>query len=117
MQTLAKPKPFSFSGKFLALAVIIAFLSIAVPVYYQPAYELKMEKNSGKNGKHSNPKAREQAEQEYQKVRKEYDQWDRKPNKTPEDKEYIKKLRKLLERLRSKKDFSGENHSQKHKGF
>jgi hypothetical protein len=38
------------------------------------------------------------------------------PKKTPEDKEYIKKLRRLLEKLRKKKDFSGENHSQKHKG-
>jgi len=28
-----------------------------------------------------------------------------------------KKLRKLLEKLKKKKGFSGENHSQKHKGF
>ena len=76
-----------------------------------------MEKTTGKNGKHANIKARESAEQEYEKVREQLQEWSRKPNKTPEDKDFIKKLRKLLERLRQKKDFSGENHSQKPKGF
>jgi len=56
-------------------------------------------------------------QKEYQKVKEELQQWDRKPNKTPEDKDLIKKLRKALEKLRQKKDFSGENHSQKPKGF
>ena len=79
--------------------------------------QMKMEKSTGKNGKHANIKAREKAEQEYEKVKQQLQEWRFKPNKTPEDKEFINKLRKLLERLRKKKDFGGENHSQKPKGF
>ena len=95
---------------------------MALPYYYVQNQEevrdsiREMQKSSGKNGKHANAKARESAEREYQKVKEELQQWDRKPNKTPNDKDYIKKLRKMLERLRNKKDFAGENHSQKYKG-
>ncbi len=112
----------TFSGKLLLLAILLGILTIFVPYYYvQHSDEVQnsireMEKSSGKNGKHVNQKARESAEKEYQKVKEELQQWDRKPNKTPDDKDYIKKLRKMLERLRNKKDFSGENHSQKNKG-
>ena len=116
MQTVSTPKPNFISGKSLLIVIILAFLTVSIPIYYQPVHELKMEKDSGKNGKHSNPKARESAEQEYQKVKKEFEYWDRKNNKTPQEKSYIKRLRRLLEKLRKKKDFSGENHSQKHKG-
>ena len=108
-----------FSGKLLLIAMFLGILTLAIPYYYQPDVQeniREMSKDSGKNGKHANPKARESAEREYQKVKAEFEQWDRKPNKTPDDKDYIKKLRKALEKLRQKKDFSGENHSQKHKG-
>ncbi len=75
-----------------------------------------MEKNGERNGKHANPKARESAQQQFEKAKQEYEYWDKKPNKTPDEKEFLKKLRKLLEHLRKKKDFTGENHSQKNKG-
>lgn len=75
-----------------------------------------MSKSSGRNGKHANPKAREKADDDYEKVKHELDEWTSKPNKTPEDKDFINKLRKKLKQLQQKKDFSGENHSQKHKG-
>ncbi len=125
METLATSKPTpkgsSISGKLLLTVLLFAVFTLAIPVYYSqtdpPEIQLKMEKSSGKNGKHANPKTRESAEQEYQQVKQQYQEWDKKPNKTPEEKEFIKKLRKLLEKLRKKKDFSGENHSQKHKGF
>lgn len=119
MSTLsASFKGSPFSGKLLLLAVVLGILTTAVPYYWvQNQEEVRIkEMSSGKNGKHANQKARESAEQEYQKVKEELQQWDRKPNKTPEDKDFIKKLRKALEKLRQKKDFSGENHSQKHKG-
>ena len=117
------PKGSYASGRFFLIAAILGGLALGLPIYYtQNPQEiqdsrLNMEKNSGKNGKHANPKARESAEKEFQKVKEELQQWDRKPNKTPEDKDFIKKLRKALEKLRQKKDFSGENHSQKPKGF
>lgn len=117
------PKGSYASGRFFLIAAILGGLALGFPIYYtQNPQEiqdsrLNMEKSSGKNGKHANPKARESAEKEYQKVKEELQQWDRKPNKTPEDKDFIKKLRKVLEKLRQKKDFSGENHSQKPKGF
>ncbi len=127
MQILTTTKAFNrnttFQANRLLILVLLAAITLAYTLYFSakttlqpPEYQLKMEKSTGKNGKHANPKAREQAEREYQKKREELEKWDKKPNKTPKDKEYIKKLRKLLERLRQKKDFSGENHSQKHKG-
>lgn len=123
MSTLVtSSKGSTLSGKLLLLAILLGVLTLAIPYYYvQNQDEVQnsireMEKSSGKNGKHVNQKARESAEKEYQKVKEELQQWDRKPNKTPEDKDFIKKLRKALEKLRQKKDFSGENHSQKHKG-
>lgn len=111
-----------FSGKLLLIALLLGVLILATPYFYvQNQDEVRenireMSKESGRNGKHANQKAREKAEEEYQKVKEELQQWDRKPNKTPEDKDFIKKLRKALERLREKKDFTGENHSQKFKG-
>jgi len=117
------PKGSAASGRSFLIAAILGGLALGLPIYYiQNSQEiqdsrLNMEKSSGKNGKHANPKARESAEKEFQKVKEELQQWDRKPNKTPEDKDFIKKLRKALEKLRQKKDFSGENHSQKPKGF
>ena len=79
-------------------------------------HQLQMEKSSGKNEKHANPKARDSAQQQYEKAKQEFEFWDKKPNKTPEEKNFVKKLRKLVEHLRKKKDFTGENHSQKNKG-
>lgn len=111
----------SNSGKLLLALLLFAALTLAIPVYYSHTMpsenQRRMEKSTGRNGKHANPKARESAEQEYQRVKEQFQEWDKKPNKTPEEKEFIKKLRKMLEKLRKKKDFSGENHSQKHKGF
>lgn len=119
MSTLsAKSKGSPFSGKLLLFAAIHGVMTMAVPYYYvQNLEEVRIkEMSNGKNGKHANQKARESAEQEYLKVKEELQQWDRKPNKSPDDKDYIKKLRKMLERLRQRKDFTGENHSQKPKG-
>jgi 5-bromo-4-chloroindolyl phosphate hydrolysis protein len=109
------------TGKVILIACLLAALAVATSIFVsQPLpseIQLKMEKSAGKNGKHANFKARESAEQEYQRIKDQLQEWNKKPNKTPEDKDFIKKLRKLLERLRQKKDFSGENHSQKNKGF
>lgn len=108
---------------WLILAMCFALICAVASHYVVPpdAYQnnqlkMELEKSSGRNGQHANQKAREKAQQEYEKVRGEYQQWNSKPNKTPDDKKFIEKLRKLLERLRKKKDFNGENHSQKHKG-
>lgn len=117
------PKRTFPTAGLLLLAALIA-LTYAVTASYSPPPDLlqdnrakmEQEKSSGKHGKHANTKAREKAQQEYEKVRDEYQQMNRKPNKTPDEKKLIEKLRKKLEHLRKKKDFSGEHHSQKPKG-
>lgn len=118
----------NFTGSFIpvtrwVLMLIIAIAStFAVLSYYQSQRNdtetgrIRMDKSSGRNDPHANQKAREKAQQEYEKIRDEFQNWNRKPNKTPDDKKFIEKLRKQLERFRKKKDFNGENHSQKHKG-
>lgn len=118
----------NFTGSFIpvtrwVLMLIIATAStFAVLSYYQSQRNdtetgrIRMDKSSGRNDPHANQKARDKAQQEYEKVREEFQNWNRKPNKTPDDKKFIEKLRKQLERFRKKKDFNGENHSQKHKG-
>lgn len=121
MNTIATShKGSPLSGKLLLLAIFLGVLTLATPYYYvqnqEEVQDSIKEMSSGKNGKHANQKAKESAEKEYQKIKEELQQWDRKPNKTPDDKDFIKKLRKALEKLRQKKDFSGENHSQKYKG-
>lgn len=103
----------------LCFALICAIAShyVALPGAYQNnQLKMELEKSGGRNEPHANQKAREKAQQEYEKAREEYQEWNRKPNKTPDDKKFIEKLRKQLERFRKKKDFNGENHSQKHKG-
>lgn len=50
-----------------------------------------MEKTTGKN---ANLKARESAEREYEKVKEQLQEWRFKPNKTPEDKNFIKNFGK-----------------------
>jgi small-conductance mechanosensitive channel len=99
----------------LVLALILTYIW-NVPPNEPTNGRLDMAKGSERNSKHVQPKTKEQAEEAYEKIKQELEQWKSKPNKTPEDKDYIKKLRKKLEQLRKKKDFSGENHSQKHKG-
>jgi hypothetical protein len=127
MSTFATPHPNtdlkrSSSGRYLLLLPLVFGLTCAAFYYYkaQPNDDeigrVRMDKSSGRNEPHANQKARDKAQQEYEKIRKEFQNWNRKPNKTPDDKKFIEKLRKQLERLRKKKDFNGENHSQKHKG-
>jgi hypothetical protein len=104
----------------IAAVVLVLALLLTYPLYMSSGGSAKsrldMAKGSERNSKHVQPKTKEQAEEAYEKIKQELEQWKSKPNKTPEDKDYIKKLRKKLEQLRKKKDFSGENHSQKHKG-
>jgi membrane protein implicated in regulation of membrane protease activity len=101
---------------FVGVAILLTLFYWQHTAQSSRDHNLRMEKSSGKNGKHANAKARESAENQYQKVKPEYEYWDKKPNKTPDEKNLVKKLRKQLERLRLKKDFKGENHSQKRKG-
>lgn len=101
----------------LAIGLALTFLALNnIPWYPQQEYRLEMAKKSGKNEKHANLKAREKAAEEYEKTKAEYMEKLRQPNKSAEDKQNLGKLRKKLERLRKKKDFTGENHSQNKKG-
>jgi|GEM_PF-778210 len=104
----------------VAAAVLVLALILTYPLYMSSSGSangrVNMSKGSERNSKHVQSKTKEQAEEAYEKIKQELESWKSKPNKTPEDKDYIKKLRKKLEQLRKKKDFSGENHSQKHKG-
>lgn len=72
--------------------------------------------SSGKNGKHVNQKAQKNAEEQYQKVKEAFDKLNKKPKKSREDNKQLEKLKNQVEHWRKKKDWGGENHSQKHKG-
>ena len=72
--------------------------------------------SSGKNGKHVNQNAQKNAEEQYQKAKEAFDNLNKKPKKTSADNKLQDKLKKQVEHWRKKKDWGGENHSQKHKG-
>ena len=126
MSTYTTPHP-NTSVKLGPAGLLLLLFSLVIgstfTVYYHTTRpnedeigRVRMDKSSGRNDPHANQKAREKAQEDFEKVRDEFQNWNRKPNKTPDDKKFIEKLRKQLERLRKKKDFTGENHSQKHKG-
>ncbi|MDH7447322.1 DUF6443 domain-containing protein [Aquimarina sp. 2201CG14-23] len=73
------------------------------------------EKSSGKNGKHSNKKAKESALDKYNNFKNEFESLKSKPNKTKQDKKMMEKARKQMNHWKGKADFSGENHSQRNK--
>lgn len=101
---------------------MICALFYAITVHYTAPlnistdFQLKMEKKSGRNEPHANQKARERAQQKYEEAKREFEYWDKKPKKTPDEKKLAQKFRRLMEHFRKKKDFTGENHSQKSKG-
>lgn len=82
----------------------------------QPS-RFKLEMSSGKNGKHVGQGAKETAEAEYQKAKEAFDTLNKKPKKSRADNDLLEKLKKQVQHWRKKKDWSGENHSQKHKGL
>jgi hypothetical protein len=56
------------------------------------------------------------AEEAYKKAKEAYDKLFQKAGKSKEDRALLDKLKKQAEHWRKKKDWSGEHHSQKHKG-
>ena len=72
--------------------------------------------SGNKNSAHANQKAKEAAQQRYQSSKSEYDALKSKPNKTPDDKKALEKLRKEVERNKLKADNTGETHSRNAKG-
>lgn len=77
---------------------------------------VNMEKSSGRNRKHSNADARKSAEEQYQKIQEELQALESKAGKTAEEAKQVKELKRLKKHWRGKKDWGGEQHSQKHKG-
>lgn len=125
MKTITSAHPIprkSASPAVWLVLTALAALIFAVTMHYTAIqttpqdYRLKMEKSSGRNDPHANQKARESAQQKYEEAKREFEYWDKKPKKTPEEKKLVQKFRKLMEHFRKKKDFTGENHSQKPKG-
>lgn len=101
----------------LAIGVAVFFSFYNYQITERPQENLlKMEKGGGKNAPHANQKARKAAEEAYDKAKKAYDELFKKPDKTPEEKATLDKLKKQVEHWRKKKDWKGENHSQKNKG-
>ena len=103
------------------MIVLLVLLSFGYWAYqYVPPVQpeqLKMEeKSSGKNGKHANPDAQKSAEAQYEKAKAAHDELLSKANKTKGDVKELEKLKKVLKHWRKKKDWKGENHSQKPKG-
>ncbi len=119
--TLASPvTPTNSNRQLLPLILAIALSLLCCLAYSSMQHAQKdrvnMEKSSGRNGKHSNPKARQSAEEQYQKAREEWQQLKAKTNKTPEDKQLQQQLEKQVKHLEKKKTWKGEHHSQKNKG-
>lgn len=119
--TLSSSVPQSNAGRQVLPLIIAAVLSLLCYLTYDYVQQtqkdrVNMEKSSGRNGKHSNPKARKSAEDQYQKVKKEWQQLKAKTNKSPEDKQLQQQLEKQVKHLEKKKNWKGENHSQKSKG-
>ncbi|HOY04169.1 MAG TPA: hypothetical protein PLO67_02140 [Saprospiraceae bacterium] len=124
---MGKALPTSLSDKpvttFFKSGLFVSFIlfSIGYWLYHtvMPVYpeQLKMEqKSSGKNGKHANPDAQQSAEAQYERTKSAHDELLSKPNKTKEDVKELHKLKNALKHWRKKKDWKGENHSQKSKG-
>lgn len=109
------------SGNPLWLLWIAVLLSLVFSLSYDYVQQtnrnqVNMEKSSGRNGKHANPKARQSAEEQYQKAKDAWQQLKVKPNKSPADKQLQQQLEKQVKHLEKKKGWKGEHHSQKHKG-
>ena len=100
---------------FVSALILLCYLTYNYTQQTQNS-RVNMEKSSGRNGKHSNPKARQSAEEQYQKVRDEWQQLKAKANKSPEDKQLQQQLEKQVKHLEKKKNWKGEHHSQKSKG-
>lgn len=115
---LARPqrRPSRLPWLVAGMALVLALLAWQHLAHQSADHSLKMEKSSGRNEAHANQKARESAEKAYEKAKESYEKLKSKPSKSKEDTEMRKKLKKLLEHLRKKKDWNGENHSQTSKG-
>lgn len=118
---LSASVPQAYSGRPLLLLVIVALLSLLCYQTYDYLQRtqkdrVNMEKSSGRHGKHSNADARKSAEEQFQKIKQEYDQLFSETKKSKEDVKALNKLKKQLEHWRNKKNWKGEQHSQKHKG-
>lgn len=119
--TLLPSASHSNSGRQVLPLVVAALLSLLCYLTYDYVQQtqkdrVNMEKSSGRNGKHSNPKARQSADDKYQKIKEEWQQLKAKTNKSPEDKKLQQQLEKQVKHLEKKKNWKGENHSQKNKG-
>lgn len=109
----------SSNGLIIGILILcsVAYLGIQYLMPPLPPEPLRMEqKSSGKNGKHANPDVQKSAETQYEKAKAAYDELLSKANKTKEDVKELEKLKKVLKHWRKKKDWKGENHSQKSKG-
>ena len=73
-------------------------------------------KGGGKNAQHANQAKRDAAEKKYDKAKKEYERLKSTPNKTPEIKKALDKAEKSVNKAKQDMDYTGENHSQRHKG-
>ncbi len=110
---------YHFNPIIVVLALIFGSVGYFTYHFFQPLPQnlLKSEeKTTGKNGKHANPDAKNKAEEAYQKVKEAFETLNKKPKKTKADNKLLEKLKKQVEHWRKKKDWNGENHSQKSKG-
>ena len=73
-------------------------------------------KGGGKNSKHANKHRKDKARADYEEARAKWEELRSVPKKSKQDSIETEKARRLMEHLKRKADFSGENHSQKAKG-
>lgn len=115
---LARPqcRPSRLPWLVAGMALVLALLAWQHLAHQSADHSLKMEKSSGRNEAHANQKARESAERQLEKLKQAFDKLNSKASKTKSDNATLQKLDKQLKHWRKKKNWKGENHSQKHKG-
>lgn len=119
LSPLVMPAPISAKPlRSILIATLLSLLFYGSYDYLQQTSRdrVNMEKSSGRNEKHANPKARQSAEEQYQKAKEAWQQLKSKANKSPEDKKLQQELEKQVKHWEKKKGWKGEHHGQKHKG-
>jgi len=120
MLTSQLPNNTSTSQKQLLWLFFAGVLTLYTAYWYHASQQSrgnKVEmKSSGRSGKHANPKTKQSASEKYEEAKAEFEKLSSKPGKTPEDKSMLEKLRDQMKHWKKKKDWSGEQHSQKNKG-
>ncbi|MFN0173520.1 MAG: hypothetical protein ACKVU0_02640 [Saprospiraceae bacterium] len=121
MLTAQLPDTEQSSWKHLIWVLLVGFLIFYTAYSYHTTQQNRVKnkvemKSSGRSGKHANPKTKQSASEKYEEAKTAFEKLSTKPSKTTDDKVMLEKLRNQMKHWKKKKDWSGEQHSQKNKG-